>query len=98
MHPEQIKAAIRMTGTTPAVLADELGVSRSTVSHVINGRGTSARVKSKIASVTGLSISTLWPTQVKLRRPKVERDSYGFPLDAVPFGKPFIAAKAATAA
>ena len=71
MHPEQIKAAIRMTGITPAVLADQLGVSRSTVSHVITGRGTSARVKAKIASVTGLPISTLWPTQAKLRRANV---------------------------
>ena len=71
MHPEQIKAAIRMTGITPAVLADELGVSRSTVSHVITGRGTSARVKARIAQVTGLSVATLWPKPdgTKLRRP-----------------------------
>lgn len=72
MHPEQIKAAIRMKGTTPSVLADELEVSRSTMSQVISGRGTSARVKTRIAEVTGLSVATLWPSRTdytKLRRP-----------------------------
>ena len=61
MHPEQIKAAIRMTGTTPAVLAEELGLSRSMLSAVIAGRGKSARVQERIAQVTGLSVDTLWP-------------------------------------
>lgn len=70
MHPEQIKAAIRMKGTTPAALADELGLSRSTVSHVISGRGMSARVRNCIATTTGLSVEKLWPAKAKtsLRR------------------------------
>ncbi len=63
MHPEQIKAAIRMTGTTPAVLAEELGLSRSAMSAVIASRGTSARVKARIAEVTGLAVDTLWPAK-----------------------------------
>jgi lambda repressor-like predicted transcriptional regulator len=90
MHPEQIKAAIRMKGTTPAAIADALQLSRSTVSHVISGRGTSARVKDHIAKVTGLAVATLWPGATpKMRRPKVARDQYGFPLDAKLIGEPY---------
>lgn len=61
MHPEQIKAAIRMRGTTPSAIADELNVSRMTVSHVIHGRGVSARVAKRISEVVELSVSVLWP-------------------------------------
>ena len=57
----QAKAAIRMKGMTPSVLADELGLSRSSISQVIRGSGTSERVKARIAEVTGLSVTTLWP-------------------------------------
>ncbi|MGK2899979.1 MAG: helix-turn-helix domain-containing protein [Burkholderiaceae bacterium] len=61
MHPEQIKAAIRMRGTTPKTIADELGITKTTVSIVIHGRGVSARVARRISEVTGLSLQTLWP-------------------------------------
>lgn len=61
MHPEQIKAAIRMKGTTPKAIADELGISKTTVAHVIHGRGVSARVAHRISEVTGLSMRELWP-------------------------------------
>lgn len=72
MHTEEIKAAMRMAGKTPAALADDLGVSRSTVSQVMSGRGTSQRIKAAIAQVTGKSVDTLWPPkkQVVLRRKK----------------------------
>lgn len=72
MHPEQIKAAIRMAGTTPAAVADELLVSRSMVSHVISGAAKSARIAARIAEITGLTVSTLWPpkpAKPTLRRP-----------------------------
>lgn len=65
MHPEQIKAAMRMAGTTQAMLADELKLSRSTVTQVVNGTGKSARVMARISEITGKSISTLWPASVK---------------------------------
>lgn len=61
MHPEEIKAAIRMTGTTPSAIADELCLSSSTISQVIHGRGVSAKVRSRISEVTGLPVKTLWP-------------------------------------
>lgn len=61
MHPEQIKAAIRMSGTTAAVLADELGVSRSAFAIVIHGRGTSARIKARIAKAIDKPVEVIWP-------------------------------------
>lgn len=66
MHPEQIKAAIRMKGTTPSAIAVELGVSSNSVSHVIHGRGTSARVARCISNVTGLSVHILWPGKYEI--------------------------------
>jgi|GEM_PF-1453840 len=66
MHPEHIKAAMRIAGITPAMLADELEVSRSTVSQVMNGRSTSARIQARIAEITGLSVNTLWPAKPRL--------------------------------
>ena len=74
MHPEQIKAAIRMKDTTPAAIADELGVSKSMVSHVISGAAKSARIANHISQLVGLPVATLWPPKPKrqsgLRRVK----------------------------
>jgi lambda repressor-like predicted transcriptional regulator len=74
MHPEQIKAAIRMTGTTPAAIADDMSLSRSSVSSVINGYGQSRRIQAHIAKLLGLPVATLWPakpvTVLGLRRAK----------------------------
>ena len=61
MHPEQIKAALRMKGVTPTALADELGVANSTVSQVISGRSVSARIRRAISRITGHSVDVLWP-------------------------------------
>lgn len=61
MHPELIKAAIRMTGTTPTELGRGLGVSHTCIAHVIAGRGVSARVSQRISEVTGIAVDVLWP-------------------------------------
>lgn len=61
MHPELIKAEIRMKGTTPTDVARGLGVTHTCVAHVIAGRGISERVAQRIAQVTGIPIATLWP-------------------------------------
>lgn len=76
MHPEEIKAAIRMKGTTPSVIADELEVSRTTVSQVIHGRGVSARVANRISEVLGLPVVHIWPAARPslLRRTKNKND------------------------
>jgi lambda repressor-like predicted transcriptional regulator len=72
MHPEQIKAAMRMKGVTPSALADEMGLACSTVSQVISGRTTSSRVAQRIAEVTGIPVRTLFPAPARpvLRRVK----------------------------
>ena len=61
MHFELIKALIRMAGSSPSSVAAELGVSPMTISHVIRGTGTSARVARRIAEVTGKTADELWP-------------------------------------
>lgn len=61
MHPEQIKAEIRMRGTTPAAIADDLHLSRMTVSNVIHGRATSRRVADAIAKVIHKPLTKIWP-------------------------------------
>lgn len=71
MHPEEIKAAMRMKGVTPTALADQLGVANSTVSQVISGRSVSARIRSKIAEITGYSVEAMWP--VANDRPSLRR-------------------------
>lgn len=72
MHPEEIKAAMRMRGITPTALADELGVANSSVSQVISGRATSARISGRIAQILGKPVSTIWPPKDRpvLRRVK----------------------------
>lgn len=68
MHPEQLKADIRMAGTTPAIIADELGVTRATVSQVIHGRSVSARIQGHISEIIGKPIEAIWKPAPKLRR------------------------------
>lgn len=63
MHPEQIKAEMRMHGTTPAALADSLGLSPTTVSNVIHARAKSARVASAISGVIKKPIAAIWPSK-----------------------------------
>lgn len=68
MHPEEIKAALRMKGVTPAALADELKVAPSTMSQVISGRSTSARVMGSIAAIIGKPVAIIWPPKPTLSR------------------------------
>lgn len=61
MHPEMIKALIRVGETTPAAIADELGVVPSAVSRVIHGSARSRRVAEHISKLVGKPLSELWP-------------------------------------
>ncbi|MBO9538746.1 helix-turn-helix domain-containing protein [Herbaspirillum sp.] len=72
MHPEQIKAAMRMAGKTPAMAADDLKVAGSTVSQVISGRAKSARIQAYIAKIIKQPIDKIWPPSDRpvLRRTK----------------------------
>lgn len=73
MHPEMIKAHIRMCGTTPAAIADELGVTRTAVASVIELKMKSARIRAHIAQLLGKPEAVIWPNGAKarpiLRRP-----------------------------
>ncbi len=61
MHPEQIKADMRIRGTSPSALADAMDKSRMAVSNVIHGRIKSRAIASRIARVVGKSLDELWP-------------------------------------
>lgn len=71
MHPEEIKAALRMKGVTPTALADEMEVANSSMSQVISGRSVSKRIQQRIAEIIGKPVSTIWPPSGRhvLRRP-----------------------------
>ncbi len=71
MHPEEIKAALRIKGVTLTALAQEMGLSRSMVTQVIYGYARSKRVEERIAQILGKSINAIWtmPKPV-LRRAK----------------------------
>lgn len=64
MHPEHIKAEIRIKGITSKQVAVDLGLCHSTVSNVIHGRGTSARVKQHIAALISVPVNEIWPVRV----------------------------------
>ncbi len=69
MHPEEIKAALRIKGMTLTALASELGLSRSMVTHVIYGYARSKRVEERIAQLLGKTVSAIW----KQPRPVLRR-------------------------
>lgn len=61
MHPELIKAHIVMRGSSIKEIGKSVGVSGTCVSHVVHGRGVSTPVALRIAEVTGLPMSELFP-------------------------------------
>ena len=75
MHPEQIKAEMRMAGVTPAMLCDELGVAPSSMSQTISGHIKSRRIQTRISEVIGKPIEAIWPNQVVLRRTRAQIDA-----------------------
>lgn len=68
MHPADINAAIIKSGNNQTIIAERLGVSHVSVSHVIYGRATSRRIAEAIAKATGLTIQQLWPGRYLPRR------------------------------
>lgn len=75
MHPEQIKAALRMKGHTQAMLADELHVARTTIGQTINGRVKSERIQDRISEVLEVPVKEIWPNQIRLRRSRAQIDA-----------------------
>jgi lambda repressor-like predicted transcriptional regulator len=70
MHPEEIKAALRIKGITLAALAQELSLSRSMVTQVIHGYARSRRVEERIAQILGKPVDGIWKHKPVLRRSK----------------------------
>jgi putative transcriptional regulator len=73
MHPEQIKAEIRMRGTTPAALAVQLRVSQVSVSNVIHQRSKSRRIAKAISLLIRKPASELWPGVYEDTKNKVQK-------------------------
>lgn len=72
MHPEEIKAAMRIAGTTPAMLCDELQVAASSVSQTISGHIKSQRIQKRISEIIKKPVEVIWPNQVVLRRNRAQ--------------------------
>ena len=68
MHPADINAALIKSGTNQTIIAEHLGISHVSVSHIIHGRSTSRRIAEAIAKATGLTIQQLWPGRYLPRR------------------------------
>lgn len=76
MHPERIKAEIRIRQHTATSIGDELGVTRTAVTSVITGKSKSARIRQHIAQLIGQPVSVLWP-EVKATAPGLRRRGAG---------------------
>jgi lambda repressor-like predicted transcriptional regulator len=78
MHPEEIKAALRIQGWTLSKVADITGVSNSTVSQIVSGSHKSARIQKFIAEKLRKTVKEIWPNQVMVRRSReqiaIDRD------------------------
>lgn len=74
--PEYIKAEIRIRAHTASSIGDELGVSRTAVANVIEGKSKSARIRQHISQLLGQPISVLWPEK-KAAAPGLRRSKSG---------------------
>ncbi|MDX2270357.1 MAG: helix-turn-helix domain-containing protein [Cyanobacteriota bacterium] len=61
MHREEIKAQLRLKGSSLAGVSRELGVTKQTVNAVLAGKGRSKRIETAIAQKLGLSVEEVWP-------------------------------------
>lgn len=75
MHPEEIKAALRIKGFTQAMLADEFGVASSSIHQAITGYISSERIQARISEIIGKPVKSIWPNQVRLRRSRAQIDA-----------------------
>jgi len=76
MHPEQIKAQMRMSGWTQAMLADDMGVSVSAVYQAITGMGRSSRIQQRISEILGQPVQAIWPNLIMVKRTRAQIDAH----------------------
>ena len=72
MTPNEIKKAIKKNDTTQKDIAERLGVTRMSVSLVVNKRTISNRIMREVASTIGKNICTVFP-EYYLDGPKFPR-------------------------
>lgn len=62
MHPAMIQAELKIQGLTQRDISKQIGgVSDSAVHLVIQGRGRSKRIETRIAAVIGKPLADIWP-------------------------------------
>jgi transcriptional regulator with XRE-family HTH domain len=61
MKPLEIRIELMRAGMTQKDIADELKVSASMVSRVIDGKSASHRVRQQVAAAIGESVRQIWP-------------------------------------
>lgn len=65
-HPERIKYELRMKGSSLAVVARELGVTRAAVSMSIKDDARrSRRIEAAVAAALGVRPRTIWPDRYR---------------------------------
>ncbi len=67
MHPENIKAQLRIRGVTMADLAREFEVGHDTVRQVVMGITKSKRINNRIAEILNKTVEELWPKPKTLK-------------------------------
>lgn len=53
--------ALHLKGWSQRQLADDLGLTKATVSVVMSGKATSQRVVMRLSEITGVPVNTLYP-------------------------------------
>lgn len=72
MHPEEIKASLRMNNYSLSMVADEFSVSPATITQVVQGKGKSKRIQARISEIIGVPVDRIWmPRKSLVRRKEV---------------------------
>ena len=61
MHYADNIAALIKAGHPPRQLADEMGVTPTSISQVIHSKQSSYNVASRISNITNIPLNKLWP-------------------------------------
>lgn len=61
MHPELIKAHLRIAGSSPAKVARAMKVTPGAITLVMRGHTKSTRIARRICEITGLDPAKVWP-------------------------------------
>ncbi|RMX08380.1 transcriptional regulator [Corticibacter populi] len=68
MHPEEIKAALRIRGWSQVRIASDLNVTPASVHQVITGRVKSIRIREFICRILEKPVDAIWPLEAEERQ------------------------------